>query len=167
VRAPGRPAEHGRMIVVSRGLGSSTAFTVHHTVQHTVQHTILHCELSLKSGYEEWVQIQILIPPLEPPWVQASLLRAGPGEPSAAARVPAAVTAASDGLRPDAWPLTRQRHGRGARGPRAPAPDRRALRAGADRCVKRLSIHGTRRAGFRRPFPAELYAFRTHTCRRR
>ena len=25
--------------------------------------------LSLKSGYEEWVQIQILIPPL-PPWVK-------------------------------------------------------------------------------------------------
>jgi len=31
--------------------------------------------LSLKSGYEEWVQIQILIPPL-PPWVKLRKLSA-------------------------------------------------------------------------------------------
>ena len=32
-----------------------------------------HTALSLKSGYEEWVQIQILIPPL-PPWVKVPAL---------------------------------------------------------------------------------------------
>ena len=38
---------------------------------------------SLKSGYEEWVQIQILIPPL-PPWVKCCLwltTSRGPGDP--------------------------------------------------------------------------------------